>query len=91
MGHKVNRSRATRDLEVEADPYARSHSSDPGEAVSGWRLSESHPLALLIDPGTNVMAKLLALVPDDQRSKTLVQYYVRVFLLVLLRTNRNAL
>ncbi|KAJ7610886.1 fungal-specific transcription factor domain-containing protein [Roridomyces roridus] len=74
MGHRVNQTRATQDLE--AVPYSDETRSPRVEAPQ-LGVPRGHPLALLIDPTTNVMSKLLAslgLLPEEQTS-TLIQFY----------------
>ncbi|KAK0446531.1 uncharacterized protein EV420DRAFT_1647964 [Desarmillaria tabescens] len=66
MGHRVNRNRATQDFDTtnnNEDPYS---SAGP---------SGGHPLLLLLDPSVNVIARLVALLPDEMRSRALVQFY----------------
>ncbi|KAK0207864.1 hypothetical protein DFS33DRAFT_1379414 [Desarmillaria ectypa] len=66
MGHRVNRSRATQDLDT------MKYNEDPYTSASP---SGGHPLLLLLDPGVNVIARLVAMLPNDMRSRALVQFY----------------
>ncbi|KAK0232677.1 fungal-specific transcription factor domain-containing protein [Armillaria fumosa] len=66
MGHRVNRNRATQDFDMtnnNEDPYT---SANP---------SSGHPLLLLLDPSVNIMARLVAMLPDETRTRALVQFY----------------
>lgn len=69
MGHKVNRSRATQD--VEGDSCRREDHLNPS-----LPLPISHPLALLVDSSTDIVARLLRTLPDEWQSQSLIQFYV---------------
>ncbi|KAF8215783.1 fungal-specific transcription factor domain-containing protein [Mycena galopus ATCC 62051] len=74
MGHRVNRTRATQDLE--AGPYS-SNGPSRMEVTSIPQLGvhKGHPLALLIDPGTNIMSRLLLSMLPEAQTRVLVQFY----------------
>jgi hypothetical protein len=72
MGHKVNRSRATQD--VEDDTCIRENHSN-----LGLPLPTTHPLALLVDSSTNVVARLLRTLPDEWQTRCLIQFYVSLY------------
>lgn len=76
MGHRVNRTRATQEFEAEENPYAMSTPSSSADVASSSGFFDGHPLAILADSGTNIMARVLGLVPDEQSSKILIQFYV---------------
>ncbi len=69
MGHRVNRNRATQDFET------TNNNEDPYTSASP---SGGHPLLLLLDPGVNIIARLVAMLPDEMRTRALVQFYVRM-------------
>jgi hypothetical protein len=77
MGHRVNQTRATEDLK--AISYSNNDRSPEPEVTSnGVHLGvpDGHPLALLIDPSTNLMSRLLvSMLPEDQ-TRILIQFYV---------------
>ncbi|KAJ7116836.1 fungal-specific transcription factor domain-containing protein [Mycena crocata] len=76
MGHRVNQTRATQDLE--AVPYANDDRSPKLELTSHglhFGVPDGHPLALLIDPGTNIMSRLLVSLPPEAQTRALVQFY----------------
>jgi hypothetical protein len=68
MGHRVNRARAAQELSPEI----------PASYLPASRSSDTHPLAILLDPGTDVKARILALLPDERVCRVLVEYYVSV-------------
>lgn len=77
MGHHVNRARATQDLE--AVPYSNNDGSPKLEVTShGIHLGvpDGHPLALLIDPSTNIMSRLLLSALPEAQTHVLFQFYV---------------
>ncbi|PBK89251.1 hypothetical protein ARMGADRAFT_336462 [Armillaria gallica] len=66
MGHRVNRNRATQDFDT------TNNNEDPYTSASP---SGGHPLLLLLDPGVNIIARLVAMLPDEMRTRALVQFY----------------
>ncbi|KAJ6520200.1 fungal-specific transcription factor domain-containing protein [Mycena sanguinolenta] len=74
MGHRVNRTRATQDLEV---GYLNHRSSEPEVGPHAGRLGvpDGHPLALLIDPSTNITHRLLLSMLTEAQTRVLVQFY----------------
>ncbi|KAF9027330.1 hypothetical protein BDZ89DRAFT_1160859 [Hymenopellis radicata] len=66
MGHRINRTRATQDFDT--DPY-----NTPAASSAG--VSRNHPLSLLVDPAADVPARLVAILPDEERSRALVEFY----------------
>jgi hypothetical protein len=72
MGHRVNQTRATQDLE--AVPY----SNPPQlEVISdGIHLGVPDGLALLIDPSTDIMGRLLVPMLPVAQTRILIQFYV---------------
>ncbi|KAJ7269352.1 fungal-specific transcription factor domain-containing protein [Mycena haematopus] len=75
MGHRINRTRATQDLE--AGPYSNDRSSELEVTSDAIRLGvpDSHPLALLIDPNTNIISRLLLSMLPETQTRVLVQFY----------------
>ncbi|KAF7347512.1 Nucleus protein [Mycena venus] len=76
MGHRVNRTRATQDLE--AVPYSNNDRSPKLEVTSHgthFGVPDGHPLALLIDPSTNVMSRLLLSTLPEAQTRILIQFY----------------
>ncbi|KAJ7492254.1 fungal-specific transcription factor domain-containing protein [Mycena latifolia] len=76
MGHRVNATRATEDLG--ALPYSNADRSPKRDVTSnGLHLGvpNGHPLALLIDPNTNVMNRLLVSLLPEAETQTLIRFY----------------
>ncbi|KAJ7755008.1 fungal-specific transcription factor domain-containing protein [Mycena maculata] len=76
MGHRVNQTRATQDLE--AVPYSNDDRSSKLEVTShGIQLGvpDGHPLALLIDPSTDIMSRLLVSLLPDAQTAALIHFY----------------
>ncbi|CAK5264478.1 unnamed protein product [Mycena citricolor] len=75
MGHRVNTNRAAQELE------AASHSTDRSPQLRVTRkgpqlgILPSHPLALLIDPNTDILGRLLSVMLPEQQAGVLVQFY----------------
>lgn len=65
MGHRVNRTRA----EQELSPQVATVSTYPST-------EQNHFFSVLLDPGTEVIARLVALLPDERMCRVLVEYYV---------------
>ncbi|KAJ4480155.1 fungal-specific transcription factor domain-containing protein [Lentinula aciculospora] len=100
MGHRVNRSRATHELNHEpselyihrlatayesqdkSESYEKATHSLPLTPVSAmdvfvpqFGLPARHPLALLIDPSTNVAGRLVSILPARSNCQALVRFY----------------
>ncbi|KAJ6614995.1 hypothetical protein B0H10DRAFT_2042843 [Mycena sp. CBHHK59/15] len=73
MGHRVNQTRATQDLE--AVPYSDDDRSPKPTAGIHLGVPDGHPLALLIDPGTNIMSRLLISFLPEAHTRALIQFY----------------
>ncbi|KAJ6601447.1 fungal-specific transcription factor domain-containing protein [Mycena vulgaris] len=75
MGHRVNQTRAAQDLD--AVSYSNDRSPKLEVTSNGLHLGvpDGHPLALLIDPSTNVMSRLLVSLLPDSESQILIQFY----------------
>lgn len=76
MGHRVNRIRATQDLDGDTDGHESRTVLSAPSAIPLSGVPEDHHLALLLEPGTDVMAKLLLPIPPLARSRVLVDFYV---------------
>ncbi|KAJ3998905.1 fungal-specific transcription factor domain-containing protein [Lentinula boryana] len=97
MGHRVNRSRATQELDTESsdlythrrsvsngsqDGFIRRDHSLPLTPVSTidvfvpqFGLPDRHPLSLLIDTSTDIVGRLVSVLPAKGRCKALVHFY----------------
>ncbi|KAJ7204402.1 hypothetical protein GGX14DRAFT_569515 [Mycena pura] len=78
MGNRVNQTRATEDLE--AAPYSTIGRSQrlaipPHGSSVHLGVPDGHPLALLIDPSTNIMSRLLVSILPQAQTDPLIQFY----------------
>ncbi|KAJ7431745.1 hypothetical protein B0H11DRAFT_1966449 [Mycena galericulata] len=76
MGHRVNQKRATQDLE--GVPYSEDAQTPRLEVTSrGSHLGvpDGHPLALLIDPSTNIVDRLLISFLPEAQTGALIRFY----------------
>ncbi|KAJ7687368.1 hypothetical protein B0H17DRAFT_1069983 [Mycena rosella] len=77
MGNRVNQKRATDDL-VSQELVSDRNQSPKIEGASNvlhLGVPDGHPLALLIDPNTNVMQRLLASLLPEAETHILIQFY----------------
>ncbi|KAG7088968.1 hypothetical protein E1B28_012913 [Marasmius oreades] len=82
MGNRINRHRASLELLLSTQPSASMALDYPWPATATTNLCEhgfqSHPtgpLSVLIDPSTNVMQRLVSMLPDEPQSRELIQFY----------------
>ncbi|KAJ7204411.1 fungal-specific transcription factor domain-containing protein [Mycena pura] len=78
MGNRVNQTRVTEDLE--AAPYSTIGRSQrlaitPHGSSVHLGVPDGHPLALLIDPSTNIMSRLLVPILPQAQTDSLIQFY----------------
>ncbi|KAJ7665424.1 hypothetical protein DFH06DRAFT_1390944 [Mycena polygramma] len=78
MGHRVNQTRATQDLDADAVSFFGDRSPKPEVTSYGINhigVPDGHPLALLIDPSTNMMSRLLVSMLPEAQTRPLIQFY----------------
>ncbi|KAF9258390.1 hypothetical protein L218DRAFT_731914 [Marasmius fiardii PR-910] len=73
MGNRINRHRAALELldsttSMNRDSWAAAAAAAPGSFQTG-------PLSLLVDSSANVLQRLISILPDETRSRGLIQFY----------------
>ncbi|KAJ7109829.1 fungal-specific transcription factor domain-containing protein [Mycena epipterygia] len=75
MGHRVNQTRATQDLDAVSYSSDRSPKLEVTSRGINFGVPDGHPLALLIDPSTNIMSRLLVSLLPEAQTRVLIQFY----------------
>ncbi|CAK5280675.1 unnamed protein product [Mycena citricolor] len=75
MGHRVNTNRAAQELEAASHSTVRSPQLRVTRKGPQLGILPSHPLALLIDPNTDILGRLLSVMLPEQQAGVLVQFY----------------